>query len=176
MSSGGNTFKNEPSGVFGGGQIGYNFQSGPFVYGLEVDLGGMNLDHTKANPRVTTTYSKIESGFYLDVTGRLGYSFDRWLVYGKGGYAYYNGKVWVNETANVAWNSKDSLDGWTAGGGVEYMLSPAWSLKVEYQYFDFGKERLTMDAPAIITITRSPSIPSKLASTITWALRYVPLK
>jgi opacity protein-like surface antigen len=143
---GDNRFNNKPSGVFGGAQLGYNFQHGPFVYGLEVDLGGMDLGHTVANPSVTTTYSKIESGFYGDVTGRLGYSFDRWLVYGKGGYAFYNGKIWVNDTAATAWNSANSLNGWTAGGGIEYQVSPAWSVKVEYQYFDFGTQRLTVDS------------------------------
>lgn len=106
----------------------------------------MDLGHTVANPSVTTTYSKIKSGFYGDVTGRLGYSFDRWLVYGKGGYAFYNGKIWVNDTAATAWNSANSLNGWTAGGGIEYQVSPAWSVKVEYQYFDFGTQRLTVDS------------------------------
>jgi outer membrane immunogenic protein len=123
---------NHTSGVFGGGQIGYNFQRGNFVFGPEIDLGGMGLSSTK--PFVDDV-SKIGSGFYADATARLGYSFGRTLVYAKGGYAYFNGTISASEGTT---GSVRGVNGWTAGGGVEYKLAPAWSVKAEYQYFDFG--------------------------------------
>jgi outer membrane immunogenic protein len=136
---GDNSWKNQPSDVFGGGQIGYNFQRGNFVFGPEIDLGVLGLSGTATNPKDTGPigdYSTLHSGFYADVTGRLGYAFDRTLVYAKGGYAYLDRGVSNKDFGKTVTTS--SLDGWTLGGGVEYKIAPAWSVKAEYQYFDFG--------------------------------------
>ena len=87
-------------------------------------------------------------GFYGDATGRLGVAFGNALVYGKGGFAwldaqfkrnvsvlsdyYPTGYASFNHTAN------STLTGWTAGGGVEWKLTPNWSFKVEYLHFDLA--------------------------------------
>ena len=136
----GASFNNDATGVFGGGQIGYNFQRGNFVFGPEVDLGYMNLSHTVGQPGSPTfATSTVDGGFYADVTGRLGYTFNRALVYAKGGYAYYGGDIAnYSESADVKHVSGNGMNGWTVGAGVEYKLSPVWSLKAEYQHFDFG--------------------------------------
>jgi outer membrane immunogenic protein len=108
-------------GAFGGGQIGYNFQRGNLVFGLEADFQGADI-------------SQPAPGMAIDYFGtaraRVGYSFDRALVYGTGGYAYANG--------NDAFNTNTTKDGWVAGGGVEYKFNPSWSGKLEYQYLDFA--------------------------------------
>ena len=76
------------------------------------------------------------------MTGRLGWAWGPWLLYGKGGFAVLEAKTYVNELdpnehiGSPAFN--DTRVGWTAGGGFEYLWNPAWSVKVEYQYFDFG--------------------------------------
>jgi outer membrane immunogenic protein len=135
------TFKNDPTSFFGGGQLGYNFQRGNWVFGPEVDLGVMALDHTGFQPNTGNIIrSKLDDSFYADVTGRLGYAWGPALVYGKGGFAYFDGPV-SNIDFGEFVRKATGFTGWTAGGGVEYMVSPAWSLKAEYLHFDFGTER-----------------------------------
>jgi outer membrane immunogenic protein len=84
----GRKWTNDDAGVMGGGQLGYNFQSGAIVFGPEIDLGVMDLSKIQREPGGTREASIVDGGFYLDVTGRLGYSFGPALLYAKGGYAY----------------------------------------------------------------------------------------
>jgi outer membrane immunogenic protein len=140
-------FKNTTSGAFGGGTVGYNWQGvwhPHLVIGAEIDLGGMDLNHTSAQPGTGGIInSKIDSGFYMDATARIGYAWDKTLIYAKGGYAFYDGSV-SSIDKGEAFAKVTGLSGWTVGGGLEYKLNPAWSVKAEYQFFDFGTERLTL--------------------------------
>jgi outer membrane immunogenic protein len=145
-----NSFKNNSSGVIGGGTIGYNFQTGNFVYGVEADFGVLGLSHSAANPIDSTIISKTSSAFYMDATARLGYAFDKALLYAKGGYAFYDGPISITDTANPATSSVTGISGWTVGGGIEYKIAPAWSVKAEYQFFDFGNNGLNIvDSPVV---------------------------
>jgi outer membrane immunogenic protein len=137
-------FKNKGSALFGGGTAGYNFQTGNLVYGVELDVGSLGLSHSKAEPIDTGIISSVGSGLYLDATARLGYAFDNVLVYAKGGYAFYNGSISVTDVGEQALKVS-GFNGWTVGGGVEYKFAPAWSVKAEYQFFDFGTSRLIMN-------------------------------
>jgi outer membrane immunogenic protein len=139
-------FNLDSSGVFGGGQLGYNFQRGNIVFGIEADLGGMDLNASALNSKIVNVIpfrTSTSGGFYGDVTGRLGYSFGSALLYAKGGFAFLEGdaKVHVTDNPNIPETSASRFTGWTAGGGVEYALTPAWSVKAEYLHFDFGSER-----------------------------------
>jgi outer membrane immunogenic protein len=127
------------AGFFGGAQLGKNFQREQVVFGLEADAGGIELAVTKplatGNGDATGT---LQSGFYFDVTGRLGYLFaPNVLAYTKGGFALYSGtfSVATNEFTTTA---SDTFIGWTAGAGIEYAIYHDWTIKAEYQYFDFG--------------------------------------
>ncbi len=150
------------TGAFGGGQLGYNWQTSNFVLGLEVDLGGVGnesrtgygltaLDGTYGyiNKAAAIKFS-TEGGFYGDVAGRLGYAWGPALLYAKGGFAWLDtsikssavvvdGTVAGPAVTTTSSQSHDvTLDGWTVGGGVEYMLSPNWTMKIEYLHFDFN--------------------------------------
>ena len=131
------------SGVFGGGTIGYNMQRGGVVFGLEADFGYMDLNRDQflnapAGYDVTAR-SHLSTGFYGDVTGRLGWAWGPWLLYGKGGLAVLEATTNIRDPyALYSATNDDTRVGWTAGGGFEYLWNPAWSVKVEYQYFDFG--------------------------------------
>jgi outer membrane immunogenic protein len=143
-------FTNSSEGVFGGGTLGYNIQRGALVFGIEADLGGMDLAQTKVQPGSPggDTKSRLGSGLYGDITGRVGVAADRALFYAKGGFAIYDGAASVADDCtagacggNLDHTGKtDTFTGWTVGGGVEYMVRPNWSLKAEYQHFDFGSE------------------------------------
>ena len=83
-----------PSGVFGGGTIGYNMQRGGVVFGIEADFGAMDLNNNKIHHQplfysltIETAIAHISTGFYGDVTGRVGWAWGPWLLYGKGGLA-----------------------------------------------------------------------------------------
>jgi outer membrane immunogenic protein len=133
-------------GGFGGGALGYNFQRGNAVFGVEMDLGYLGIGKSRIDVPGFPEVDHISSGLYGDVTGRLGYAFDRILVYGKGGFAFYDAQA--ETTTSVPGfmpTSTKTLTGWTAGAGAEYKVNPAWSVKAEYLHFDFGSETATLE-------------------------------
>jgi outer membrane immunogenic protein len=149
----GTSFSLNPSDLIAGGQLGYNWQRGQFVLGIELDLGYQGLNGHKIEPASGgVTFSGLDSGFYADIVGRLGYAFDRTLVYAQGGFATTSGQAFVDNTAGglgggrVFTGGFDS--GWTVGGGVEYRLNPSFSLKADYKHFDFGTENAVLVTPA----------------------------
>jgi outer membrane immunogenic protein len=123
-----------------GGQVGYNWQFGQFVYGLEGDGDWTDLRGT-ANVAAClngtgTTTCRTRNDFISTVRGRVGYAMDRWLPYATGGLAVGNIRATVPGFTGI-----DKTDaGWTVGGGVEYALAPSWSVKAEYLYVDLGKD------------------------------------
>ncbi len=135
----GQQFGNDSAGVFGGVQLGYNFQwGGNLVIGPEVDLGGIDVSHRQWNVPGEIADS-VDSGFYADVTGRLGFSVGQGLLYAKGGYIYLSGsESHFDAAATPAGTSTSGLSGWTFGGGYEYKINPAWSVKGEYMHSGFG--------------------------------------
>ena len=135
------------SGLLGGAEFGYNVQSGNFVYGIEVDLGGLDTgasgSYTDPNNTNRTIFVKSAGGFYGDITGRLGLTFGNALIYAKGGFALFTGNVRVTDALDGINQDSGTFTGWTIGGGVEYQLTPNLSLKVEYQYLDLDNENFS---------------------------------
>ena len=129
------------TGFFGGVQLGYNFQPGNFLWGIEADIGGMDIGgsstFTFGNPAHSLTVSSTGS-WYGDITGRGGFIYGNALLYAKGGFAFFTGKVTVADLADGVNQSSSTFTGWTIGGGLEYMLDPRWTVKAEYLYFDLG--------------------------------------
>jgi outer membrane immunogenic protein len=111
-----------PSGVMGGGQVGYNWQFGQYVFGLEADLQGSAAEGTFA------AY-KFANPWFGTVRGRAGYAMNNVLFYITGGLAYGGGRVEFGTATEM-----QSHLGWTLGGGVEVGLTPNWSAKAEYLY------------------------------------------
>jgi outer membrane immunogenic protein len=127
--------------VGGGGTVGYNYQTGPFVIGFEADFGSIGLSGSSNN---NGSWIKQNDSFYADVTGRLGYAFGPALIYAKGGWAYLDNPLTAGFYdyfgGDHTYDGGGSLSGWTFGGGLEYQFSPSWSAKAEYQYFGFGEQ------------------------------------
>jgi outer membrane immunogenic protein len=128
-------------GIVGGGQIGANYQVGAWVFGIEADYQGASVDGSKTAGAFTDT-AEVER--YGTLRGRIGYAWDRWLAYGTGGYAFgartnYN---FVTPAAFSGAGSRD-LDGWAAGGGLEYAFAPNWSAKVEYMHVNLDTKAFT---------------------------------
>ena len=134
----------QPQGGFGGGQIGYNYQTGSFVFGVETDFQGAGISNsvtgTTANGFDFTSKESID--WFGTARGRLGFAVGNALLYGTGGFAYGNVNQRASNDVNV-FASNTTQTGYAAGGGIEYKFNPAWSLKAEYQYIDLGSQKLT---------------------------------
>ena len=153
------------TGLITGVQLGYNYQRGNAVFGIEAGLGYLDIasSTSTALPRapgsdfdLNAKYT-IEGGLYGELTGRVGYATGNTLLYAKGGAAFLNADFksdYVGENCSTnggrgcgpsnpstfSFKDSETLLGWTVGVGVEYALSSNWSLKAEYQHFDFGTQ------------------------------------
>jgi outer membrane immunogenic protein len=133
-----------PSGGFGGGQIGYNWQ-GVFglgrnwVLGVEADIQGSGIDDSVMG-------LKSSLNWFGTVRGRLGYAFGPTLIYATGGFAF--GEV---ENTVAPFRVSETQTGYVLGGGVEYKFNPAWSIKAEYQFISLDAGDLTGAGPLGLT-------------------------
>ena len=128
-----NSYKS--SGGLIGGLAGYNWQgNNPLVVGVEGDLAwaGIKGDDGGAGLSVNTSHYR----WLGSVRGRIGYAFDNWLLFGTGGWAFTNIRHTNDNAAGESFDSARS--GWTVGGGIEYALTPNWTTRLDYRYFDFG--------------------------------------
>ncbi len=127
----------KPRGGLLGGTLGYNVQTGGLVWGLEADLDYSWAKGTDtagigvcAAPGCETRNTYLATG-----RGRLGFAADRWLPYITGGAALGGVKM----SPNNGLSQTKGKFGWTLGGGVEYAVTGAWSIKAEYLYVDLGR-------------------------------------
>ncbi|MBI4723668.1 MAG: porin family protein, partial [Rhodomicrobium sp.] len=106
------------SGGFAGGQIGFNFQRGNLVYGVETDFQFSGIG---ASYNGWLGSASIDLNYFGTVRGRLGYAFDRALVYATGGFAY--GELEAAAAIPLlgwSWHGSEVETGYVLGGGVEY--------------------------------------------------------
>jgi outer membrane immunogenic protein len=135
-------WSNKPDGFVGGGQVGYNWQFGSFVVGVEGDLGYLGLKGSQAASISADTIVNTRGGIFATARGRLGFAFDHVLVYGTGGWfgADLDSSVNDNIGSTVNTASTGFQSGWTAGTGVEWAFAPQWSIKGEWLYYDLGRK------------------------------------
>jgi outer membrane immunogenic protein len=133
FASASNNIKN---GLLGGPTVGYNWQTGPIVLGLEgdyswTDANSIDLSGCSA-PGCQNNYK-----YFATARGRIGYAFDRFMPYFTGGAAFTQ----THDTylPTVSDDGGKSISGWTVGGGLEWAFWNDWSAKIEYLHADFGK-------------------------------------
>jgi len=129
----------------GGVQGGFDYQfANNWVLGIEANYSWLaSAGNGVVFP--AGTVASLDNRGLGSVTGRLGYTWGPALLYAKGGYAFrdrtldvtFNG---VSQPFGVTGNHQD---GYTVGAGLEYMFSPNWSAKIEYQYYNFGNTTFT---------------------------------
>lgn len=153
--SGGNNFNglvlsDYDARLLGGVQAGADWQfAGNFVVGAEGQYSWTGKNNLNAVFPAGFVYSNNQRAL-ASITARLGYAFGSALVYVKGGYAWSDNNetlTFAGVPVAFALDSSHS-NGWTIGGGVEYMFAPNWSAKAEYQYYNFGDSRFL--APAAL--------------------------
>lgn len=121
-----------PEGAILGGTIGYNYQWGQTVFGVESDVA---WNDAKGSTGCTLGTCETKSNWLGTTRLRLGYAFDRLMPYVTGGAAYGDAKASVPGLGS----DSDTKFGWTVGGGLEYAVTPNWTVKAEYLYVDLGK-------------------------------------
>jgi len=138
-----------PNGFQGGGQVGYNYQIGQVVLGIEGEVGYLGLKKSEQYPPFVGVRTAADSvahtsdGAYGVIAGRLGYAFDNILVYVKGGGIFTSVRSSFTDTdpagtTLVSGTDTSYRNGWTVGGGVEYAVDRNWIARLEYAHYDFG--------------------------------------
>jgi len=166
-----------PQSFIGGGQLGFNYQSGVWVLGFETDIAWRNRSESASfvlntfNDTLTLTDNQRWVG---TVRGRLGYTpASNWLLYATGGLAYGNFEHSFTQFCDVGCAQTQVISnsttrvGWTVGGGVEFAFGRNWSLGAEYLYMDFGKDTLSVAAGGIPPIP-VPGMTTFPATTVTF--------
>jgi outer membrane immunogenic protein len=162
------TAQNSQSGFAGGLQLGYIYQSGSYIFGLETDIQGAGIRGSSFSSGVNAFSQgsalgtmRLDNGvdFLGTVRARVGYAVTpTFIVYGTGGFTYggvyshanaatfINGPLGghfgnagsFNQTLYGTGGRSQILAGWNAGGGAEWMFAPNWSMKVEGLYWSLG--------------------------------------
>jgi len=163
-------------GAISGVQIGYNWQMGAILAGLEADIQGSGIKSSKQSPFVNIDANGFLPGQFLSteqelswfgtVRGRLGATVTPdLLLYATGGLAYGHVDASANTFFSSAFQYPASVGqtkaGWTVGAGAEWMFARNWSAKVEYLYLDLGN---------VSAVGRSALNPGSEA-TYTWQTR-----
>jgi|SRR5262245_1989014 len=150
------------SGFLGGVQAGFNYQSGVWVLGVEGQFSWTGMDE-KSNVLLGEYIScwcgycsskdiglnaKTEVNWVATIAGRIGYTFDRFMIYAKGGVAFadqdYNWVVTKGDHDFASAKFGETRTGWMVGVGTEWALTGRWSAKLEYNYMDFGSKTLNV--------------------------------
>jgi outer membrane immunogenic protein len=131
----------DDGGFVGGAQVGYNFQFGSFVVGVETDLQYADIGGRGVFTVNGVNFTTDESDNYFGtVRARLGFAFDRALVYATGGFAY----------GDVGTFGGGSNGGWTVGGGVEYAFTNNLTMKVEGLYVNLDQSDVRFTRNAVV--------------------------
>jgi outer membrane immunogenic protein len=181
------------SGGLVGGQIGCNYQlASPLVIGAEVAgawtniKGSNNVSFTTPTNIVAGT-ANSKTDWLASFTGRAGFDWNRVLFYGKAGAAFAGDKYGMNgqstciglclgpNPASLLYSGKETRVGWTAGAGLEWAFMDHWSAKVEYDYYDFGTDKVTFYNSAGTSLLPFAGIPANVSQriqTVVGAINY----
>ncbi len=140
--AGGGKLDTNANGIGGGLYTGYNYQVTPnIVLGAEADFSLTDLEKSKTNNGLTV---QSKSDWNSNIRARIGYNFDRYLVYGAGGLALADLEV----TGNGDTDSKTAL-GWTLGVGGEAAVTNNVTARLEYVYQDFGDQDFNLNGTGV---------------------------
>jgi outer membrane immunogenic protein len=145
-------------GVIGGAELGYNWQTGALVLGVEGDFSGANIKGSGSfaftgplvlgAPETTTASSSLD--WLATVRGRIGFTpADRLLIFGTGGVAFgqvnnqssivaANPPGFPTFVATLNGNQNSTRTGWVAGAGAQYAITNQVFAKLEWLHYDLG--------------------------------------
>ena len=162
------------AGVVGGAQAGCDYQvASNWVFGIAgditaTDLRGLANDPFFAGKTGDPATLSARTDWVASVTGRVGYAWDRFLVYGKGGAGFAHDRYSLNNFTAIGGqncagtlflgfgpcNANTGTDriGWVAGAGIEWAFAPNWSAFAEYDHYGFGSKRVGFQNPGFAGI------------------------
>lgn len=160
------------SGAVAGGQVGCNYQAGNWVFGVEGEGAWSN---SRSNGQITNAmFGNPISRFDnislsttntsdFSIAGRAGFTFDRTLIYGKGGWAWgsfdYNSTLTCCAPGFAApLSGSYNVDGFLVGAGIEHALTRNWTIKFEYDYIGFGSKLLNIGTTPFVGTPVSVSV------------------
>jgi outer membrane immunogenic protein len=145
--------KLSPTGGTAGMQMGYNWQIGRMLLGLEVDGNWVGGSASRTLTPLPPPFNPIDfvtntskSQFLTTVRPRWGVALDRWIIYVTGGLAFetfITSDIFSFATGFAEFDKRNTRTGETVGGGVEYAILDSWTLKLEYLYLNFGSYDVT---------------------------------
>jgi outer membrane immunogenic protein len=145
----------DPHSFVGGGQLGYNWQTGSIVAGLEADFDYFRMNASRAVSGIYpccianspfTLAQSVSTNWLFTARPRLGWAVNNWLFYATGGVAVtdlsssqsFTDAYLSTINAGESFSASSTRAGWVAGAGIEYGVSRNWSLRAEYLHVDFG--------------------------------------
>lgn len=147
--------EHDVNGFLIGGQIGCNYQTGQWVFGIEGNAAWANVDGDVTGTGTIPFFGPLAASFNTDINvlgniaGRIGWAFDRTLIYAKGGLAFANERHFVNVGGvEVLGTDRELRWGWMVGGGLEYAFNNNWSGLLEYNYNRFQNDDIQFCTPA----------------------------
>jgi outer membrane immunogenic protein len=180
----GATTRTNPWSVVGGAEAGFNIEFAPVVVGFEGTWTSSYLSGTQTTASLLPTISINDtsaSHWYATATGRVGYAANDILFYVKGGAAWMRVTYTEAPAAGGIMSMQsinDTRTGWTVGGGIEYGLNENLSLKVEYDFYDFGTKNYGFNnlsytpVGGAITAVALPASIQSVASLVTAGVNY----
>lgn len=136
-----------------GGQIGYNFQTGGAVLGVEADIAALSGNQvttrgplaTTAFPALSYTYTnRVDPKYMISLKARVGAAMGNTLIYADGGWGFTKADLGADILSNGSYSKSGRLsktmDGFVVGGGVEHKFSDTISARLSYNYADMGEE------------------------------------
>jgi len=145
-------------GWLGGATVGYNYQMGQFVLGVEGDFDWANVKHDEPLFAGTIT---LKNDYFITAAARLGYAFDRTLLYGKVGAAWTRDKYDGNDGAGGTVTGSSNRTGWMLGAGLEYAIWNNLSAKLEYDYLTFGSVTPNLTTAGGLAVVGTASVSLK---------------
>jgi outer membrane immunogenic protein len=161
---------NDRGAFIGGGQLGFNYQFGNFVLGIEADFDGVAATNSPGTGVVGPAFGTIQvisnNRWITSVAGRFGVTNDTWLFYGKAGGGWIGrDNLTITNTvtaASITGSTNNTSSGWLVGAGIEWAVAPNWSVKIEYDYLGLDSETFTAPAGTFLAgdtfATSNPNI------------------
>jgi opacity protein-like surface antigen len=123
-----------------GFDLGYNWQFGHFLVGLEGDFYGAVFN--RPNIPLATPLGPVQASgnqHWISTLGaRFGFTSDKWLYYAKAGGGWAEERTTLSLPNGTSWSGSSAKGGWLAGGGLEYAFKPNWTVRLEYDYVGLG--------------------------------------
>jgi outer membrane immunogenic protein len=135
-----NRYIRDAEGFIGGAFVGYNWANNNVLFGLEGDLEYADNSGSRETFGGFAETS-VDIGLQGTIRARLGYTFDRTLVYATGGVAFGDVEIGVTDPAGTFSDSSTRV-GYTVGAGVEHAVTDNWLIRAEYRFTDFGDETI----------------------------------